>query len=101
MLPFRFCEHHSDKADAVGGGLILNAFIGAIEEILHSYHSAYFIIQDLKDLTLMELWRLFEIFAKQLKFLADICLCTEAFSTSKQHNDAPKPKFPMVGIKKK
>ena len=41
----KFCYHHSDKPfSGISGGLVLNAFIGALKEILHSYHSVYFII---------------------------------------------------------
>ena len=41
----KFSQHHADKPHLkLSGGLILNAFIGALKEILHSYRSAYFII---------------------------------------------------------
>ncbi|XP_065674237.1 gamma-tubulin complex component 6 isoform X2 [Hydra vulgaris] len=88
----KFCLYYAENSLLYqNGGLVLKAFVNAMNNVLSSYWSAIFITEGKEEFSLMELWHMFSKFGSQLQFLADLCLCSEAF----QKADYERPKFPV------
>nr|XP_047122546.1 gamma-tubulin complex component 6-like isoform X2 [Hydra vulgaris] len=88
----KFCLYYAENSLLYqNGGLVLKAFVNAMNNVLSSYWSAIFITEGKEEFSLMELWHMFSKFGSQLQFLTDLCLCSEAF----QKAEHERPKFPV------
>ncbi|XP_065066356.1 gamma-tubulin complex component 6-like isoform X2 [Rhopilema esculentum] len=91
----RFTQHHSEKLTGLSGGLTLEAFVTSLRKYIDSYKHAVLLLQDNFPKSMLQLWAIFDDMALQMRFLAEMCLCSAAF---RRTENAPRPKFPM-GLK--
>ncbi|XP_015749218.1 PREDICTED: gamma-tubulin complex component 6-like [Acropora digitifera] len=87
----KFATHHRGQA----AGLVLQAFLGAVQNYLHCYRATVLSVDAPSVQSPLQLSFAFEKLAKQLRFLANVCMCSEAF---KRAPDDPRVKFP-AGVK--
>ncbi|KAJ7388874.1 hypothetical protein OS493_035214 [Desmophyllum pertusum] len=76
-------------------GLVLQAFLGAVRNYLQCYRATVLSVQVSSVRSPLMLSFGFENLGRQLRFLANVCMCSQAF---KKAPDDPKPKFP-IGVK--
>jgi len=78
---------------AHSAGLVLQAYLGALQNYLQCYRAAVLSVEVSSVQSPLMLSFAFENLGKQLRFLANVCMCSQAF---KKAPDDPKPKFPTV-----
>eukprot|EP00794_Sanderia_malayensis_P009091 gene9091-10061_t len=91
----KFIDHHSENRSGLSGGVTLQAFVNSLHTYMDVYRTIIMKLREQPYVSMIMLWNFLRKIEQQLKFLADICLCSIAFGRNK--ND-PKPKFP-TGLK--
>ncbi|XP_068759529.1 gamma-tubulin complex component 6-like isoform X2 [Montipora capricornis] len=87
----KFATHHRGQT----AGLVLQAFLGALQNYLQCYRATVLSVDASSVQSPLQLAFAFEKSGRQLRFLANMCMCSQAF---KKAPADPKVKFP-TGVK--